>query len=341
LILILSSYYYSELQIKRCLLRIEQYSAQNQNSWNHFLTHTNTPNFLFHRDFMDYHKARFCDHSLLIYDKDELVALLPAHQEKNLIYSHLGLSFGGILTTPDCTLSQFILIFEAILQYFQTQEVDTLILNEIPFIYAHSPVNHLAFLSHVLEAKLQRIQLLSTLDFHHPSPLNTNRKRMIKKGIKNGYIISETTSPAAFWDEILLPRLADRYTTTPVHTLAEITGLMQSFPQQIKQFCVYTASGQLVGGTTIFIHDHVVHLQYIAGKEEDNANGALDLLIYTLLEQYKSSVRYFDFGSSHLHENQLNKGLIYWKESFGARSIPQYCYAFSIQNLEKIQQIIH
>lgn len=289
---------------------------------------------------MEYHSQRFRDHSLLFYEDNRLIALLPAHIKENTLCSHFGLSYGGILHAASLTLASYLSILSALAQHAKQQKFEALILNEIPVIYQHCFSSHLPIVGHALHAT-PKVQLLSTVDFRNPVPLNTNRKRMIQKGKKNGYWIQEDATATAFWQEILVPRLQHRYHTTPVHTLEEMNQLMQVFPQSIKQVNVYDAQGTLVGGTTLFIQPHVIHLQYIAGNDVDNSKGALDLLIYTLLEQYKNKVRYFDFGSSHLSPVQLNQGLLYWKESFGARSVPQYCYSFLIENLLQVHQLIN
>ena len=55
--------------------------------------------FLFQRDFMDYHRDRFEDYSLKVYKKEKLVALLPANINDNIVYSHQGPSYGGVVFT--------------------------------------------------------------------------------------------------------------------------------------------------------------------------------------------------------------------------------------------------
>ncbi|MGS4346999.1 hypothetical protein ACKUSY_15715 [Myroides odoratus] len=320
-------------------MKVVVYQSDDKETWNSFLEQVNAASFLFNRHFMDYHSPRFHDHSLLFYDNHRLIAILPAHVQGTILCSHFGLSYGGILHQATLPLEAYLSILHALAAHAKECEFEAIILNEIPAIYQHTASHGLAFVGYALSATVQ-VQLLSTLDFRTPLSLNTNRKRMIQKGIKNGYWIQEDTVATAFWQEILLPRLEDRYHTTPVHTVEEMNGLMQAFPQAIKQLNVYDGTGTLVGGTTLFIHPHVVHLQYIAGRESDNNKGALDFLIHTLMEQYKNEVRYFDFGSSHLSPKQLNKGLLYWKESFGARSMPQYCYTFLVENLLQVRQLI-
>ena len=66
---------------------------------------------------MDYHSDRFQDFSLLVFKNNKLVALLPANIVDKVVYSHQGLTYGGmiyskILKTPDAIYS-----FKAILQF--------------------------------------------------------------------------------------------------------------------------------------------------------------------------------------------------------------------------------
>ncbi|WP_233266190.1 GNAT family N-acetyltransferase [Myroides fluvii] len=320
-------------------MKVIRYNSDHQDEWNGFLAHANNSSFLFHRNFVDYHRDRFADHSLLFYENDCLVALFPAHEKDNTLCSHLGLSYGGMIHSASLTTATFLSLLEILAQHCKQHQIERIVLNDIPHIYQHTQSCLVPYVANILQA-VQQVQLLSTLDLTTPVALNSNRRRMIQKGLKNGYRIQEAPTPISFWQEILIPRLQQRYQTNPVHTVEEIEKLMHAFPKSIKQMNVYNAEGVLVGGTTLFIHPHVVHLQYIAGREEDNNKGALDFLIYTLIQQYRDQVRYFDFGSSHLSPKQLNKGLLYWKESFGARSVPQYCYTFNVENLLQAQHII-
>ena len=60
---------------------------------------------------MEYHKDRFDDYSLLIFDvKDKLVAVLPAHKVENILHSHQGLTYGGLVLNAKVILSDVILI---------------------------------------------------------------------------------------------------------------------------------------------------------------------------------------------------------------------------------------
>jgi hypothetical protein len=47
-------------------------------------------------DFMEYHEERFHDYSLLIFLRKIIIAVLPANRVSDTVYSHQGLTYGGL-----------------------------------------------------------------------------------------------------------------------------------------------------------------------------------------------------------------------------------------------------
>ena len=56
------------------------YRESDYANWNAFIGQAKNATFLFHRDFMEYHKDRFKDFSLLVFENKKLVAVLPANR---------------------------------------------------------------------------------------------------------------------------------------------------------------------------------------------------------------------------------------------------------------------
>ena len=59
------------------MITIVRYADDMRKLWNQFNRQSKNYLFMFDRDYMDYHRDRFKDHSLLFYDEDRLIALLP------------------------------------------------------------------------------------------------------------------------------------------------------------------------------------------------------------------------------------------------------------------------
>ncbi|MGA9639546.1 MAG: FemAB family protein, partial [Flavobacterium sp.] len=59
---------------------VRQYQKSDYKQWNDFISQAKNATFLFHRDFMEYHQDRFEDYSLMVFDNEKLVAVLPANR---------------------------------------------------------------------------------------------------------------------------------------------------------------------------------------------------------------------------------------------------------------------
>ncbi len=319
--------------------KVLQYKPSHKNEWNAFALDSNQQTFLFLRDFMDYHSDRFQDFSLMIYNDDELMALLPANKIDNEIYSHQGLTYGGLIYKSTLQSQEFIGILKTVLEYLSENGIKSLLIKELPFVFLDNQTNNpLAYLCFKLNAQLQRMDIHSVLELKFKS-YNRSRKNGYKRGLKNNLTVIETDDFESFWNEILIPNLDDRYNVRPVHSLEEIQLLKSRFPNKIRQFNVYLKD-KIVAGTTIFETKHVAHSQYISGNADKNALGSLDFLHHYLLEEVFADKSYFNFGISNENDGQnINEGLQYWKEGYGAHSITQGFYKIETSKYKHLEDI--
>ena len=80
------------------MLHVGIYESMHRSHWDAFVARSKNGVFLFFRDYMDYHSDRFRDHSLLVFEDETLIALLPANAEGDVLVSHGGLTYGGIIS---------------------------------------------------------------------------------------------------------------------------------------------------------------------------------------------------------------------------------------------------
>lgn len=318
----------------------KRYQKSDYELWNSFVTTAKNATFLFQRDFMEYHKTRFEDFSLLVFDETKLVAILPANIVENKVYSHQGLTYGGLVFSDKIKMVAVINIFKSILSFLNAAQIEKLQLKLLPSIYHQKPAEEMEYALFLVKAQLFRRDALSVLRGDEKKKYSKLRKRSLKKGISQSFVIKEFPGFEAFWNEILIPNLDQKYQTQPVHSLPEISLLKQRFPEQIRQFNVYLGE-TIMAGTTIFESDYVAHCQYISGKESCNNLGGLEVLFHHLLTDVFKNKRFFDFGISNENEGQnLNSGLSYWKESFGASTIVHDFYEVATSNFVLLDQVI-
>ena len=309
--------------------------------WNEFVSKAKNATFLFHRDFIEYHQDRFEDFSLLVFEKDKLVSILPANRIEEAVFSHQGLTYGGFIFDDKIVLSETIEVVKKTLSFLNENGIVTLNLKLIPSIYHKLPSNEIDYILFLIEAKLYRRDSIAIVDLEHKLPISRIRKRGIEKGIKNELVVKDANSFEEFWNEILIPNLQSKYKANPVHSLEEITYLKSTFPGLIKQYNVYQKT-KIVAGITVFEKDNVVHPQYVSGNEEiNNELGSLDFLYNHLMSKVYPNKKYFDFGPSSENQGKnLNESLHYFKESFGARTINQDFYEVKTANFSLLENIL-
>ncbi|GGG06155.1 hypothetical protein GCM10011344_03260 [Dokdonia pacifica] len=281
---------------------------------------------------MEYHSDRFMDHSLLVYKGSKLIAVLPANRVDQALYSHQGLTYGGLVVSPKIKLAEVIEVCQALLKQLHDQGITTLHLKEFPSFYSALPSEEMAYVLQLVQARCTRVDTASVIDYRNRLGIQSNRIEGVKKAQKQGLRIEETQDFKPFWNEILLPSLEKRHAAKPTHTLEEISSLQAKFPKHIRQFAVYKED-QIVAGATIFQTKTTAHVQYISANEQKQELGALDFLFETLITTTFADLWYFDFGISNEQQGtKLNKGLSYWKECFGARTNVHRFYEIETAN---------
>ncbi len=319
---------------------VEIYQPKFKSVWNAFVSHSKNATFLFQRDFMEYHQDRFEDFSLMIFKKEKLVALLPANRVGNELHSHQGLTYGGFLLPKDIRFEIVLNSFEALLKFLHKENITTLHIKEIPSIYCHLPSEEMRYINFIAKADLVRRDTLSVIDNHNKLKFSDSRLEGIKRANKHGLEIINDDDFETFWNVILLNNLETKHKAKPVHSLEEILYLKKQFPENIKQFNVYH-NDQIVAGATIFETDNVAHCQYISANGDKNTLGSLDSLHDYLINTFYADKRYFDFGTSNENRGKnINKGLQFWKEGFGARTITQDFYKLETKNYQELKTVL-
>lgn len=319
---------------------VRLYQKNDYENWNAFISQAKNATFLFHRDFMEYHSDRFQDYSLIVLDGEKWVAVLPANVIGNEVFSHQGLTYGGLVYSEKIKLASVIVIFKSVLSFLNDNKIEKLQVKLIPSIYHQKPAEELNYTLFLVNSQLIRRDSLAVIDLSQKNNLSKLRKRSIQKGISKDFIIKEVDDFEDFWNAILIPNLAKKHEAKPVHNLQEIVKLKALFPKEIRQFNVY-GNETIVAGTTIFESENVAHCQYISGDEIKNELGGLDLLFQHLISDIFKNKRFFDFGISNENQGRkLNSGLSYWKESFGSSTIVQDFYEVETINFTKLENVI-
>ena len=314
------------------MIEIKQYNLDDAAKWNEFVAISKQGTFLFNRNYMDYHSDRFADCSFLVMEKGRISAALPANRKGDTLYSHQGLTYGGLLTTERMTAEKVCNIFLELNILLKEMGIKQVVYKAIPWIYHYIPAEEdLYALTNICHAQLISRDISSSFSLHDVRKFTESRRSGIRKAVKNDILISESQDLAVFWN-ILNNNLTAKYDARPVHSLTELQLLKGRFPKEIKLYMATTTDGEPLGGTLVYETPNVVHTQYISASPDGKAMGALDLLFdYIINKVYKGRNGYFDFGkSTEANGTVLNQQLIHQKEGFGGRGVCYDTYEWKI-----------
>lgn len=276
---------------------------------------------------MEYHKDRFVDFSLMVYKGDRLIALFPANILEEKLYSHQGLTFGGVLLPKGIGFYKVEAIFHSILDYCKSEGIKSMFVKSIPEIYFDEPANELNYLLFRNNARLYRKDKVLAIDYSQPLSLHKTKLKHYRKADSLGFEIKEELNFDVFWEKVLQPRLVEKHSAKPVHTKEEINHLATCFPENIKQFNIYL-NGEILAGITVFENETIVKSQYGATTHKGELVRALDYLFITLIKKYeKEGKRFFSMGTVvDNNDKGYNPGLLKQKEEFGCNIYLQDFY---------------
>lgn len=308
------------------MLRIERYNGDERERWDTFVRGSRNGTFLFCRDYMDYHRDRFADHSLLfVDDRDRLVAVMPCNEVGTTFYSHQGLTYGGFVLAPTTHAFQVKEMFALTVSYLRERGFKEWVYKPVPTVYHRMPSEEDEYFLWLNNARLAECNLASAVDYGSCQRLAPEycRRNAVSRLSRQGVTLKIGAELTDYWP-VLERRLKEKYGAAPVHTLEEMRRLQRSFPDNIICCTAQDGDGQTLAGVVLYDTGQTIHVQYSAATDEGQRLGAQDFLYASLVSHYDNSptVRYFDFGTSNEDAGRtLNTSLNRYKEGFGARGV--------------------
>lgn len=302
-------------------IKVLRYAPEHRTAWDTLVDGARNGLFLFRRDYMDYHADRFEDASMLALVGGEAVALLPASIDRatGLATSHAGLTFGGVLVKRDLRGAVAIEAVDSLLDELKVAGARELEVRVLPAFLASYPSAEIVYALWRRGFALTRRDLSSVLPLHDPLALNSSKKQAIAKAVKAGLKVGGGTL-ARF--HALLGDVLGRHGAVPVHRLDELERLSGKFPRDILLRSV-ERDGVMLAGVLVFRYPTAWHTQYMAASDDGRKFGALDLIVASLIDEARGAgAAWLSFGTSTTDQGRsLNEGLLWQKESFGARSV--------------------
>ena len=316
------------------MFEIQRYKAENKKLWDRYVSKARNATFLFYRDYMDYHKERFTDYSLMFYKKGHLHSVMPAHRDGDVFYTHMGLTYGGLLMDVNVTTSDVMCLFEDLNAFLRKEGFKKVIYRAIPWVFHRLPSEEdLYSIYWKCQAKLKTRMAGTVIFMDEHLRWRKDHRRRLRLSQQSGIRVVRDGSLSEFWP-ILCDNLQHKFNAHPVHTLQEIELLKSRFPKEIVQYNAYK-DNQIVGGLTFYVMGHVLHGQYSGTNDIGKQTGAMEAIYNQVMYHDFPDIRYLDFGTSNENGGEfLNEGLINHKEGYGGRAVCYDTYEWDVQDIE-------
>lgn len=315
-------------------LMITLYENQYKEEWDTFvMKHSINGTFLQTRRFLEYHRDRFIDTSLIIYKgTNTIVAVVPAcvieEDGKRIFSSHRGSTFGGIVFSDTFyNIEHVEAVIELLEEYIKEQGYDEIQLKCTSDIFAKGNMN---LVNYFLYQKGYTVydEMSSYIEFdcykeEIVSNFSAGRRRGYRYSLKNNFKFRKLESYeelTTFYD-ILCENLK-KFGTNPVHKLEELRTFKEQQLSDIVEFFGVYYNQEMIAGSMVFkFEKRVFHTQYLAAKQDKLRLYPMNFLDSKLIETARDSgFQYFSFGISTEEKGKfLNKQLAQFKEGFGTQ----------------------
>ena len=322
------------------MISVKKYKKNLSETWDQFVESSNNGTIYNTRRFLSYHiQRKFVDSSLCFFKQQKIVAVLPAAIKNNQLISHPGASYGGLIIRNNLKFAIIDKIITLLEQYCINNKILSIFLIPSPSIYWKK---YDASLEYILEykkfdVKESYISHAAPLDKTSPiiNHINRRKQRYIKNYINNNeFQIIEHFSFAdkygkAFYEILELNK--KKYSTTPTHSIRELTKLKKIFPDQIKLF-ISLKKKCVVGGAILFITNNNTSLVFYNAVAKNMRNTQLSAyqLYFCSNISEQLGMCFIDFGVSQKAEtiNPLSPkmSLIKFKEQLNAVGVRRKAY---------------
>ncbi|WP_271810435.1 GNAT family N-acetyltransferase [Clostridium beijerinckii] len=312
-------------------LSVEKFNNDNEQEWDKFIENNSVNGtFLQSRNFLNYHKDRFKDHSLIIKKGTSIIALIPAceivEDQKKVFYSHKGSTFGGVVINKNFNnINHIDDLFKVLDNYLIQNSFDGIVLKSTSEIFCSGNTSLLDYFYFKYNYE-NYTELSLYIDFDNYSPVIENnfsasKRRDLKYSLKYNleFRTLETDDEVDDFYSLLLKSL-EKHNTKPVHSLEELLDFKNTrFKDIVKFYGVYYKNNLIAGSMVFNFSNNVFHTQYLASDSLYSSYYPMNFLNYNLINQaYLNKFKFFSFGISTEDKGKfLNASLAQFKEGFG------------------------
>jgi len=322
-------------------LTIHEYTEENFDEWDNFVTNSNNGTIFHLQKFLKYHTVGKFEFTHYIVRKDaQIVAVIPGgfKENGNIYWSPVGASYGSIVT-DDLPFELSLAIVDEIINFFKSKGTKEIFLIPPPLIYSKIYNQHLEYAMLYRKFDFEYHYISHSIDLTNPLLVNNynyKTRKKIKLAKKNPDLSIREVDDFDEYYPILLENKR-KHNATPTHSLEDLKTLKKLFNSEVRQFNVYFKN-QAIAGSTMFLANQNVALCFynMLNYEYQNLYPAYLTIDFVINWSKENGYKWFDFGVSQdtTSDNPMTPSLdlIYFKEFFNTRGIFRSTYHLQLND---------
>lgn len=312
-------------------MKIIPYSLDKKDLWDEFVEQYSLNGTIFHeQQFLSYHKDRFHDASIMIYEGQKLIGVFPAVFDHENIISHSGSTYGGLVVHKNIKLKNLYDMVGGVVEYYRrsyknvVKQIRMVLSEEFP---VRDMKGGLAFslFQHGFQLTSKEISTVISIDgFLEFNGMRKTTRQYLKskKYEKLGVVYERVERSSDILDAYALisQNMEIKYAKKPTHSKDEFLALLKMYPDRISVF-VAKSEGVVIATYVVFaLNNDVAHVFYIA-RDVDRLNVADIGLVNFIVSYYKEkNFSFINFGISsrgreikwwiHNYKEQFSKNFL-------------------------------
>jgi hypothetical protein len=314
--------------------------ARHAELWDAFIPRTVNGNLFHTRRFLNYHPpGRFEDHSLLFFDKGELICVAPGEAKDGRWSAHRYSSHGGLAVIPNLRADRCLDIVHGLIRYALDAGWHSLSMRFAPACLHRGNIDPLLWALEIFGFR----ETGKELAWCFMPPAAASEEQLLSryangahyattKAIKDGLTVRVSEDFPAYW-ALLEGNLQRKFTVAPTHSLEEIQRIRELCPGEIALWAVFNPEHRMIAGSVIFeVAPNAGHMFYSAQDYAYQELRPTSLFMHELHMEYvvRRQGR-LNLGVITAHgAEELNLGLSWFKQSYAAQPFVRRSYSLDI-----------
>ena len=313
-------------------IRFEALGAHNEKDWDALVEGAPNGHLMARSGFFRYHADRFEDASLFIRRGRRPLGVLPANRVGETLWSHQGVSFGGLILHPRTHFNHVEAAVSALLEHLRSGGIKSLMYRPAPHPYQVFPREEDVFFLEQAGARRVDTKLHSMILCGEPTALTAKTwNHTVKRSREAGLTVragGDADLPAVW---ALVEAALERHSQRAVHSLDDLALLRQRFPDEVLFMLAESGEGELLSGQVLLRSARTLTLLYVGDAPAGREVNAGTLLLDQVMKAPEHAGSWFDLGQwCDTGSRQGSDSLLQFKEAAGGRLIQRHTWQLDL-----------